>query len=199
MQMPHGARAKFRALDEATPEDWQIVLAAEAADRQRRSIGDRLLALLGSMQNDDSLGSPINLYEHSLQTATRVMRAGEDDELVVVALFHDLAEALSDNHHGLMAAELLSPWISERRTWLLVHHVEFQRVHFANHPNQDAHARDRYIGHPYFAETAYFCEFYDQNSFDPDFPTMSLTEFAPIVRRFFARPCPPMRPSPPQP
>src|SRR5450755_3035352 len=170
-------RANFRALEEATSADWRIILQAEADDRLKRTTGDRLLNVLASMERDDALGSPVNLYEHSLQTATRVLRAGEDDELIVVALFHDLGEALSDNHHGLMAAELLAPWISPRRKWLLVHHVEFQRAHFANHPAQNALARDRYIGHPFFAETAHFCKFYDQNSFDPDFQTLPLQDF----------------------
>jgi predicted HD phosphohydrolase len=189
-------RANFRALEEATPADWRIILQAEADDRLKRTTGDRLLNVLASMERDDCLGSPVNLYVHSLQTATRVLRAGEDDELVVVALFHDLPEALSDNHHGLMAAELLAPWISERRTWLLVHHVDFQRFHFVNHPAPDAHVRDRHIGHPFYSETAYFCEFYDQNSFDRDFATLPLREFVPIVRRFFARPRPPLKPLP---
>jgi predicted HD phosphohydrolase len=186
----------FRTLDEATPEAWQAMIRAEAADRLKRTTGDRLLDLLASMRGADPLGSPINLYMHSLQTATRVLRAGEDDELVVVALFHDLPEALSDNHHGLLAAALLSPWISERREWLLVQHVDFQQYHFINHPAPDRHARDRFARHPCYAETAHFCRFYDQNSFDRDYATLPLPEFAPIVRRFFARPRPPPRPVP---
>jgi predicted HD phosphohydrolase len=196
MQTMGTGRTSFRTLEEATPGDWRLIIEAEAADRLARSTGDRLLDLLASMQNADSLGSPINLYMHSLQTATRVMRAGEDDELVVVALFHDLGEALSDNHHGLMAAELLSPWVSERRTWLLVQHVAFQQFHFVNHPAVDVNARDRFIGNPFYAETARFCEIYDQNSFDSGYPTAPLQDFAPIVRRFFARARPPLRPLP---
>lgn len=192
MQTMGGGQANFRTLEQATPGDWRLTLAAEAADRLARTVGDRLLDLLASMHNADSLSSPINLYMHSLQTATRAMRAGEDDELVVVALFHDLGEALSDNHHGLVAAELLTPWISERRSWLLVQHVAFQQFHFVNHPAVDRDARDRFIGHPYYAETARFCEIYDQNSFDSAYPTAPLQEFVPIVRRFFARPKPPL-------
>jgi predicted HD phosphohydrolase len=188
--------ANFRALDHATTADWQRIVAAEYADRLERTTGDRLLDLLASMQHADSLGSPVNLYTHSLQTATRVMRAGEDDELVVVALFHDLPEALSDHHHGLLAAELLSPWISERRTWLLIQHVDFQQYHFVNNPDARRHARDRFIGHPFYAETAHFCRFYDQNSFDADYPTLPLQDFVPVVRRFFARPRPPSKPLP---
>jgi predicted HD phosphohydrolase len=190
------SQTNFRALDDATPADWRIILQAESADRLKRTTGDRLLDLFASMHDADALGSPVNLYTHSLQTATRVLRAGEDDELVVVALFHDLPEALCDNHHGLMAAELLSPWISERRTWLLVQHVDFQQFHFVNSPNADRHARDRFIGHPFYAETAHFCQFYDQNSFDADYPTQPLQDFVPIVRRFFSRPRPPLKPVP---
>jgi predicted HD phosphohydrolase len=186
----------FRTLDDATAADWQQVLAAESADRLRRTTGDRLLDLLASMRHADSLGSPVNLYTHSLQTASRVLRAGEDDELVVVALFHDLPEALSDNHHGLLAAELLSPWISERRTWLLIQHVDFQQYHFVNSPDARRHARDRFIGHPYYAETEHFCRYYDQNSFDAHYPTQPLEDFIPLVRRFFARPRPALKPLP---
>jgi predicted HD phosphohydrolase len=194
MQTTVNEQPRFRVLDEATAEDWRAIIRAESADRLRRTTGDRLVDLLASMQNADSLGSPVNLYTHSLQTATRVLRAGEDDELVVVALFHDLPEALSDNHHGRVAAELLSPWISDRRTWLLIQHVDFQKVHFVNHPAADTHARDHFIGHPYYAETAHFCEYYDQNSFDPSYPTLQLKDFAPIVQRFFARPRPALKP-----
>jgi predicted HD phosphohydrolase len=190
MQTIGNGRTIFRTLEEATPSDWRVIVQAEAADRLERTTGERLLDVLASMQHAHSLGSPINLYMHSLQTATRVLRAGEDDELVVVALFHDLPEALSDNHHGRVAAELLSPWISERRTWLLVQHVDFQQFHFVNHPTVDRHARDRFIGHPFYAETEHFCRVYDQNSFDSDYPTLPLEDFAPIVRRFFTRPRP---------
>jgi predicted HD phosphohydrolase len=146
---------------------------------------------MASLEKTDPLGAAVNLYTHCLQTATRVLRAGHDDELVVVALFHDLPEAFSDNHHGLLAAQILAPWISERRSWLLTHHVEFQSYHFANHPTRERNERDRYLGHPYFAETADFCRLYDQNSFDPDYPTLPLAEFEPIVRRFFEGPAPP--------
>jgi predicted HD phosphohydrolase len=189
-------RANFQTLDDATAADWRQIIAAESADRLRRTTGDRLLDLLAPMRDADSLGCPVNLYTHSLQTASRVLRAGEDDELVVVALFHDLPEALSDNHHGLLAAELLSPWISERRTWLLIQHVDFQQYHFVNSPDARRQARDRFIEHPFYAETAYFCRHYDQNSFDAHYPTLPLEEFIPIVRRFFARPRPALKPPP---
>jgi predicted HD phosphohydrolase len=190
MSIVQPERAAFRALSEATPADWAIIDRAERRYRQTHGPGMGLLAMMKTIANGDTVGAPVNLYTHCLQTATRVLEAGHDDELVVVALFHDLPEAFSDNHHGLLAAELLAPWISARRRWLLIHHVEFQALHFANHPTRDRNERDKYAGHPWFEDTAQFCELYDQNSFDPDFPTLTLGEFEPIVRRFFSGPAP---------
>jgi len=181
---------KLRALSDATPEDWTIIVRAEENYRRAHGPGAGLLGALASIAGGEPIGVPVSLYTHCLQTATRVLNAGLDDELVVVALFHDLPEAFSDNHHGVLAAQLLAPWISERRSWLLTHHVEFQNFHFMGHPTRDRHERDRYRGHPYYEETAHFCEFYDQNSFDPDYPTLPLSAFEPIVKRFFGGPAP---------
>ena len=182
--------ASFRALAQATPNDWKIIERAERAYRAKHGPGRGLLTIMGSIANLDPQGAPVNLYTHCLQTATRVLEAGRDEELVVVALFHDLTEAFSDNHHGLLAAEMLAPWISERRSWLVTRHVEFQSYHFANHPIRSRTERDQFIGHPYFAETAEFCEIFDQNSFDPDYPTLPLEVFEPIVLKFFSGPVP---------
>jgi len=188
--MDHTERAGFRALSDASPDDWILIDRAEREYRRNHGPGRGLLAILKSIEHGDALGAPVNLYTHSLQTATRVLEAGEDDELVVVGLFHDLPEAFSDNHHGVLAAEMLAPWLSERRSWLLRHHVEFQSYHFANHPTRDRNERERYAGHAHFDETSDFCARYDQNSFDPDYRSAPLEEFEPIVRRFFSGPVP---------
>jgi predicted HD phosphohydrolase len=184
-------RAGFRALEQATAADWAIIDAAERAHRREHGPGMGLLTMLASLEHWPCLGAPINVYQHCLQTATRVLESGEDDELVVVALFHDMPEAFSDNHHGLLAAQLLAPWLSPRREWLLIHHVEFQALHFANHPTRDRHEREPYRGHVYFDDTVEFCARYDQNSFDPDYPTSGIERFEPIVRRFFGGNAPP--------
>jgi hypothetical protein len=125
-------RAEFRALSEATPQDWTIIDRAEPDYRRQYGPGHGLLKILSAIADSDPMGAPVNLYTLSLQTTTRVLKAGGDDELVVVALFHDLPEAFSDNDHGLVAAQILTPWISERRSSLLTHHVEFHNYHFAN-------------------------------------------------------------------
>jgi predicted HD phosphohydrolase len=188
--MPRSSIVTFHALSDATREDWSVIDCAEREYRRDHGPGRGLLAMLAATRNDPALGVPINLYAHCLQTATRVLEAGLDDEMVVLALFHDLPEAFSENHHGFVAAQMLAPWLSERRAWLLTRHVEFQAYHFANHPTRDPNERDRWKGHPYFDETAEFCALYDQNSFDPGYPSLPLEHFEPIVRRFFSGPAP---------
>jgi len=178
-------RARFRRLEEASAQDWQLMEAAERRARERWP-GEGLLKLLAAFEHADACGAPINVYQHCLQTATRVLEAGSDDELVVLALFHDVTECFSDAHHGELAAQLLGPWLSAPRRWLLERHVEFQALHFANHPRRDRHEREQFRGHPLFEQTAQFCERFDQCSFDADYPTLALAEFEPIVRRFFA-------------
>jgi predicted HD phosphohydrolase len=180
--------ARFHAAVDASREEWEIMEDAERRWRGNGGIGHGLLRLLGSMQHDDSLGAPVNLYTHSLQTATRALKDGADDELVVVALFHDVPEAISQNEHGAMAAQLLAPRISAARTWLLTHHGVFQNYYFVHHPTRDRFERNGYLDHPYAEQTDYFCRCYDQNSFDPDFPTLPLDAFRPIVHRYFTAP-----------
>jgi len=179
-------RAQFRSLDGASAMDWQIIERAEARHRANGGPADGLLRLLASIEHMKSVGYPVNVYSHSLQTATRVLEAGRDDELVVVALFHDVPQAFSDNDHGWLAAQMLSPWISARRAWMLTHHGAFQSAHFANHPTRNVRDREKHIGHEAYAETSEFCAVYDQTSFDPDFTSLPLKVFEPIVQRFFA-------------
>ncbi len=47
-----------------------------------------------------SVGTVVDLYEHSLQTASRALADGADEELVVVALLHDVGELLAPACHG---------------------------------------------------------------------------------------------------
>ena len=47
--------------------------------------------------------------------------------------------------------------------------------------------RDKYKDHVYYKDAVDFCEKWDQASFDPDFKSMSLEDFAPMVKRIFSR------------
>jgi hypothetical protein len=75
----------------------------------------------------------VSLYEHSLQTATRALRAGEDEETVVVALLHDIGELMSPSSHGDVANAMLLPYISEKNQWVLKMHEIFQGYYYFHH------------------------------------------------------------------
>jgi predicted HD phosphohydrolase len=60
-------------------------------------------------------------------------------------------------------------------------------IYYAHHYGWDADARDRYRGHPCFDSCAAFCEHWDQASFDPDYDSLPLDHFAPMVRQVFGR------------
>ena len=48
--------------------------------------------------------------------------------------------------------------------------------------------RDKYADQPYFESCREFCEKYDQNSFDPNYDTLDLDFFIPMVKELFKKP-----------
>lgn len=169
----------FTEMSKGTAQDYELLARNEAVEIA--AFPDRVLEWLRSM--DEHTGYQITRLEHSLQAATRAHRAGEDEEMVVVALLHDIGDVLSPANHSEVAAALLRPYVSEERYWIVKHHGLFQEKYYAHHYGRDPDARDRYGDHPLYAATVAFCEEYDQVSFDPDYPTESLPFFELMVRR----------------
>jgi predicted HD phosphohydrolase len=60
-------------------------------------------------------------------------------------------------------------------------------LYYGHHVGGDRMKRDRHRGSPFFDDCAEFCERWDQASFDPDYDSLPLTFFAPMVREVFAR------------
>ena len=183
--------ATYPSLAEATPEDFstQDITFAHVATSQ----ADRVLSLLQN-ETDQTFLHCLDLLEHSLQTATRAYRNNEDEELVVVALLHDIGEVLSPGNHGEVAAGLLKPYVSDQNHWLLLHHEIYQAHYYAEAMNQrpnmapiNKDLRDRFKDHEHHQHTIDFCENYDQKSFDVNYETLPLEFFEPMVRNIFAR------------
>ncbi|MCG8357645.1 MAG: phosphohydrolase, partial [Kiloniellales bacterium] len=59
--------------------------------------------------------------------------------------------------------------------------------YYWHHIGGDRDARERYRGHPHFQACADFCERWDQTSFDPNYDTLPLEAFEPMLRRLLAR------------
>jgi predicted HD phosphohydrolase len=182
--MASSERARFTRMDEGTAEDWAII--AQKSAPFIGALADRVLAHLRLLA-DDHGGFAVDRLEHSLQTATRAHRAGEDEEYVVCALLHDLGDLLTPWSHADAATVVLKPFVSEENLWMVEHHPVFQGYYFFHHLGGDRNARERWRGHPCFERTARFCERYDQTAFDPAYDTMPLAAFEPMVRRILGR------------
>ena len=150
-------------------------------------LADRVLAHLRLLEGDTG-GFAVDRLEHSLQTATRAYRGGEDDEYVVCALLHDIGDTLGPYNHADIAAAVLKPFVSEENHWMVDKHGVFQGYYFFHHLGLDRDARDQYLGHPWYDRTAAFCHEYDQPAFDPSYATLPLEHFEPAVREMLADP-----------
>jgi predicted HD phosphohydrolase len=177
--------AKFHAMVDGTAADWAAINAAEAAFRKGHV--DRLLAVLRGL-GDGLVGFAVTRLEHSLQTATRAMRDGRDEEYVVCALMHDIGDPFGPANHAEVGAAIMKPYVSEANHWMLDHHGIFQGYYFFHLIGLDRDMREQFRGHPHFEYTAQFCHLYDQSSFDPAYDTAPLEVFEPMLRRVLARP-----------
>lgn len=178
-------RATFTAMTEGTEADWQAIVRAGQAHRGEHV--DRILGHLKLLDNDYG-GFNVDRLEHSLQTATRAFRAGQDEEYVVCALLHDIGDILLPASHAELGAAILKPYISEQNHWMLEKHGIFQGYYFFHHLGLDRDMREEWRGHPWFEYTAQFCHLYDQNSFDPSYDSMPLEAFVPMMRRVMETP-----------
>jgi len=175
---------KFHAMSDGTQAQWAEIARGDRAYAEQ--IPERMLVHL-EMLADDRHGMAVDRLEHSLQTATRALRDGRDEEYVVCALLHDIGDVLAPTHHAEYAAVVLAPFISERNLWMIRHHAIFQSYYFNHFFGGDRNARERFRGHPHFDYTAEFCALYDQRAFDPYYRSLTLADFAPMLRRILTR------------
>ena len=175
-------RATFTRMEESTQDDWRRIGGEFAGFA--RTLPDRLLAHLKVLEGDYG-GFPVDRYTHSLQTATRALRAGCDEEYVVCALFHDIGDTLGTFNHFDIAAAILKPFVSDANLWMVQNHGIFQGYYFFHHIGLDRNLREQFRGHAHFARTEEFCALYDNPAFDPKAEALPLSEFEPLVRRVF--------------
>jgi predicted HD phosphohydrolase len=183
--METGLRAAFHAMEQGTAEDWAII--GQSFVEHGKGLADRVLGHLGLLDGDFG-GFAVDRLTHSLQTATRAFRAGEDEEYVVCALLHDIGDTLGSYNHADIAAAIVKPFVSEENHWMVEQHAVFQGYYFFHHLGMDRNLREQFRGHPSFERTARFCEVYDAPAFDPAGETLPLEAFEPMVRRVFAIP-----------
>ena len=178
-------QAQFKSMTEAQASDWGII--AGHMKGFMTELPQRIVAHMELLRGDYG-GYPVDRLEHCLQTATRALRDGRDEEYVVCALLHDIGDTLGPSNHADVAAVILEPYVSEENHWIIKHHGIFQGYYFFHHVGLDRNARDAFKDHPYYQACADFCELYDQNSFDKDYESEPMSTFVPMIERVLSSP-----------
>ena len=177
-------RAQFLRMQDSTQADWQTI--GGEFMQFASQLPARVIQHLQILQGDYG-GFPVDRYTHSLQTATRALRDGRDEEYVVCALLHDIGDTLGSFNHPDIAAAILKPFVSDENHWMVQNHGIFQGHYFFHHIGLDRNLRDNFKAHPSYERTAEFCELYDNPAFDPKAETLPIEEFEPMLRRLMAQ------------
>ena len=181
----HAIRATFTNMEHSTEAEWKLI-AGEYVP-YANALPDRILTHLQLLSGDYG-GFAVDRMTHSLQTATRAHRGGENEEYVVCALLHDIGDTLGSFNHADVGASILKPFVSAENFWMVEKHGMFQGYFFFHYLGLDRNMREQFRGHPCFERTAEFCEKYDGPAFDPNGETLPLEFFEPMVKRLLAKP-----------
>ena len=91
--------AQFTKLSDGTAQDFKNAQVHFSAIGSPEMVAKRLLGLVEGLKGLN-IGNLVDLHEHSVQTATRALNDGADEETVVCALLHDIGELLAPICHG---------------------------------------------------------------------------------------------------
>ena len=175
----------FTQMKDGTAEDYMLL---EGLEKSYVALtADRVLDELSRQGKATLEGYRLTRLDHGLQSATRAERDGADIDWIIGALLHDVGDGLAPQNHDRFSAEVIRPYVRWDVAWVVEHHGIFQMIYYAHHYGWDENARDRFRDHPCFASCAAFCERWDQSSFDPDYDTLPLDHFEPMLREVFAR------------
>ncbi len=174
----------FTKMSDGTTEEYEFLAKHEA--EFVANLPNRIMNALEGLRNSLS-GYKIDRLEHSLQTATRAERDGADVDWIVSALIHDIGDDLAPLNHDSLAANILRPYVREECAWVVQHHGIFQYKYYADKIGLDPDAREKFKDNPHYDAAVKFCERWDQKSFDPDYETLDLEHFRPMVEKVFGR------------
>ena len=172
----------FTRMDESTPEQWMAI--AQDSVPYQEEVADRVLGMLRELDKFFG-GFGVSQLTHALQTATLAERAGAPEDVVVAALCHDVGKAISLANHPAIAAEILKPYVSESTYHVVRTHQDFQGRHYYSMLGKDPESRAQYASEPWYADAERFTDQWDQAAFDPDYDTLPLEHFEPLVRKVF--------------
>ena len=177
-------KVSFTEMKHGTKEDYLFLDKHEKA--YAAGTADRILKFMSGL-NETLEGYQVSRLEHSLQSATKAFKNGENEEMIVAALLHDIGDELAPMNHSEYAAAVLKPYVSEKTHWIVEKHGEFQAYYYAHHLGGNRNKRDKYKGHKYFDACVNFCEKYDQCSFDPNYESYPLEKIRTDGKKHFCK------------
>ena len=175
----------FPSMDVGTATDWNHI--SQEHGPLIADMPSRVSKMLRELQGIRA-GFAVDQLEHSLQTATRAERDGADDEMILLSLCHDIGKVISVPNHASIAAEILKPYVSERAYQILRTHQDFQGKYYYHFLGMDNDMRRHYTQESWYEDACHFSDKYDQAGFDPDYESLPLEHFEPLIQKFFAKP-----------
>jgi hypothetical protein len=194
------------------------VVPAPADATVRRGVGSlfapsgpanaRKMPVLAPMPAKPTLVDFFNLRwapaNHVLQSATRALKTGMDEEIILACLMHDVVQNLIKVDHGWWGAQLIEPYVSEKVTWAVKYHqcLRFYADSSVGYEYPDLYVRiygKDYVPPDYIKQAADFARKHknymharmvtvnDLYAFDPD-AKVSLDPFIDIIGRHFKQP-----------
>ena len=129
----------------------------------RRGVGNLFVARSGNVKRLDKMPAKPRLVDfftmrfnntsnHCLQSATKALRSGMSEEVVLACLLHDVVQEIIKVDHGWWGAQLFEPYISEKTTFAIRYH---QALRFYADPANGYEYPDLYrrvFGHDYRPE-----------------------------------------------
>jgi predicted HD phosphohydrolase len=175
----------FTRMDHGKIEEWQVI--GQAVGQRQARMPSVIKSMLAQLEEQVD-GFAVNQLMHGLQTATRAERDGASQELIVAALCHDIGKVISVENHPAIAAEILKPYVSRETYEIVRTHQDFQGRHYYALIGKDPEARRQYQDEPWFDLARRFTDEWDQTSFDPEYDTLPLSHFEPMIDRVFSKP-----------
>lgn len=175
----------FTRMDQGKIEDWMVI--GHAVTTRQAAFPQIIKSMLLQLEQQVD-GFAVNQLHHALQTATRAARDGASQEMIVAALCHDIGKVISVENHPAIAAEILKPYVSRETYEIIRTHQDFQGRHYYALMGKDPDARRQYASEPWYEAACVFTDGWDQASFDPEYDTLPLSNFEPMIDRVFISP-----------
>ena len=133
-------KVSFTEMKNGTKDDYQLLEKLES--EYERKTADRILDYLAA-QTTTLEGYQITRLEHSLQAATRAYKNGENEEMVVATLLHDLGDELAPMNHSQYAESVIKPYVSEKTYWIILHKGWIQTYYSAERWGKEKNEREK--------------------------------------------------------